>query len=34
VTALHLDRTTFERLHAEDAYFRALVGEAMLRKTA
>jgi len=34
VTALHLGRDAFERLHAEHAYFRALVGEAMLRKTA
>jgi CRP-like cAMP-binding protein len=34
VTALHLGRDVFERLHAEHAYFRALVGEAMLRKTA
>jgi len=34
VTALHLDRDSFERLHAEHPYFRALVGEAMLRKTA
>jgi CRP-like cAMP-binding protein len=34
VTALHLDRAAFERLHEQDAYFRALVGEAMLRKTA
>jgi CRP/FNR family cyclic AMP-dependent transcriptional regulator len=34
VTVLHLDRPAFERLHAEHPYFRALVGEAMLRKTA
>jgi CRP/FNR family cyclic AMP-dependent transcriptional regulator len=34
VTVLHLDRSAFEQLHAEDAYFRALVGEAALRKTA
>ena len=34
VLALHLDRAAFERVHAEHAYFRALVGEAMLRKTA
>jgi CRP/FNR family cyclic AMP-dependent transcriptional regulator len=34
VLALHLERSTFERLHAEHPYFRALVGEAMLRKTA
>jgi CRP-like cAMP-binding protein len=34
VTALHLDRSAFERLHEQDAYFRALVGEAILRKTA
>jgi CRP-like cAMP-binding protein len=34
VTALHLGREVFERLYAEHAHFRALVGEAMLRKTA
>jgi CRP-like cAMP-binding protein len=34
VVALHLDSDAFERLHAEDAYFRALVGDAVLRKTA
>jgi len=34
VVALHLQRDAFERLHAEHPYFRALVGEAMLRKTA
>ncbi|MGY2873936.1 CRP/FNR family transcriptional regulator, cyclic AMP receptor protein [Marmoricola sp. URHA0025 HA25] len=34
VVALHLGREAFEQLHAEDAYFRALVGEAVLRKTA
>jgi CRP-like cAMP-binding protein len=34
VTALHLDRAAFERLHEQDPCFRALVGEAMLRKTA
>jgi CRP/FNR family cyclic AMP-dependent transcriptional regulator len=34
VLALHLDRTAFEQLHAEHPYFRALVGEAMLRKSA
>lgn len=33
-TVLHLDRNAFERLHAEHAYFRALVGEAVLRKAA
>jgi len=34
LTALHLDRAVFEKLYAEHPYFRALVGEAMLRKTA
>jgi CRP/FNR family cyclic AMP-dependent transcriptional regulator len=34
VLALHLDRAAFEQLHVEDSYFRALVGEAMLRKSA
>jgi CRP/FNR family cyclic AMP-dependent transcriptional regulator len=34
VTALHLTRDAFERLYAGHPYFRALVGEAMLRKTA
>ena len=34
VVALHLGRDEFEQLHAQDAYFRALVGEAALRKTA
>ena len=34
LTALHLGREEFERLHAAHPYFRALVGEAMLRKTA
>lgn len=34
VTVLHLERTVFERLLAEQPYFRALVGEATLRKTA
>jgi CRP/FNR family transcriptional regulator, cyclic AMP receptor protein len=34
VVALHLGRDAFEQVHREDAYFRALVGEAMLRKTA
>ena len=32
VTVLHLERTAFERLYDEDPYFRALVGEAVLRK--
>jgi CRP/FNR family transcriptional regulator, cyclic AMP receptor protein len=34
VLALHLDQAAFARLHDEDPYFRALVGEAVLRKTA
>jgi CRP/FNR family transcriptional regulator, cyclic AMP receptor protein len=34
VSALHLDRAVFERLHDAHPYFRELVGEAMLRKTA
>ncbi|MBW8752262.1 MAG: cyclic nucleotide-binding domain-containing protein [Propionibacteriales bacterium] len=34
VMALHLASDEFERLHAEDPYFRALVHEAELRKTA
>jgi CRP/FNR family cyclic AMP-dependent transcriptional regulator len=34
VMALHLASDDFERLHAEDPYFRALVREAELRKTA
>jgi len=33
-TVLHLDRSAFERLHAEHPYFRELVGEAVLRKSA
>lgn len=33
-TLLHLDRTAFERLHAEHTYFRDLVGEAVGRKSA
>jgi len=33
-TVLHLDRAAFELLRAEEAYFAALVGEAVLRKTA
>ncbi|MFL6062150.1 MAG: cyclic nucleotide-binding domain-containing protein [Marmoricola sp.] len=33
-TVLHLDRASFEQLHAEEEYFRDLVGEAVLRKTA
>jgi CRP/FNR family cyclic AMP-dependent transcriptional regulator len=34
VTALHLGRDAFEELHTQDAYFRAIVDEAMQRKTA
>ncbi|MCW2785558.1 MAG: putative transcriptional regulator, Crp/Fnr family [Marmoricola sp.] len=34
VTVLHLSREAFENLHDEDPYFRHLVGEAVLRKTA
>jgi len=34
VLALHLGREEFEDLHADDPYFRAVVGEAVLRKTA
>ena len=34
VVALHLTSDAFEQLHAEDPYFRGLVGDAMLRKTA
>jgi CRP-like cAMP-binding protein len=34
VLALHLDRAVFEHLHAEHPWFRDLVGEAMLRKSA
>jgi CRP-like cAMP-binding protein len=34
VTALHLDRDTFERLHAADSYFRGVVSAAIRRKTA
>jgi len=34
VLALHLGRDAFEQLHREDEYFRALVDEAALRKTA
>jgi CRP/FNR family transcriptional regulator, cyclic AMP receptor protein len=34
VMALHLSSDEFQRLHAEDPYFRALVREAALRKTA
>lgn len=32
-TVLHLERSAFERLHAEHACFRVLVGEAVLCKT-
>lgn len=32
VLALHLAREAFETLHSERAYFRDLVGDAMLRK--
>ncbi|MGO4255782.1 cyclic nucleotide-binding domain-containing protein [Marmoricola sp. RAF53] len=34
VTVLHLDRADFERLLAGQPYFRDLVGEAALRKSA
>jgi CRP-like cAMP-binding protein len=34
VTVLHLDRDAFEELRASEPYFRTLVGEAVLRKTA
>ena len=34
VYALHLGREAFEELHAQDPYFQAVVGEAVLRKTA
>ncbi|MFL6155788.1 MAG: cyclic nucleotide-binding domain-containing protein [Marmoricola sp.] len=33
-TVLYLARSTFEQLHAEQPYFRDLVGEAILRKSA
>lgn len=33
-TVLHLSRSAFDQLRREQPYFRALVGEAMLRKTA
>jgi CRP-like cAMP-binding protein len=34
VTALHLDRTAFEQLHATHSYFRGVVGAAIKRKSA
>ncbi len=34
VTLLHLTREAFEQLHDREPYFRALVGEAVLRKVA
>jgi CRP/FNR family cyclic AMP-dependent transcriptional regulator len=34
VTALHLDRRVFEQVLAENGYFRDLVGEAVVRKSA
>ncbi len=33
-TVLHLSREAFEQLHDQEPYFRDLVGEAVLRKTA
>ncbi|MET3962943.1 CRP/FNR family cyclic AMP-dependent transcriptional regulator [Marmoricola sp. OAE513] len=33
-TLLHLERSAFEAVFAEDSYFRDLVGEAVVRKSA